>query len=57
MTRDNRDVWLDNAPVGTFDIELGAPAGYDATAHILFVCPNANRCSVLVAHQRQQNVI
>lgn len=48
MHRDNHDTWPDDAPIGTFDIELGGPEGYAATAHILFVCPNAKRCSVLL---------
>jgi hypothetical protein len=48
MNRDNRDTWPSDAPIGTFDIERGAPEGYAATAHILFVCPNGHRCSVLL---------
>lgn len=48
MQRDHRDEWPDGVPVGTFDIEMGAPSGYAATAHIIFVCPNAKRCSILL---------
>ncbi len=51
MVRDPRDVWPGEPPLGTFDIEMGAPAGYEATAHILFVCPNGHRCSVLLGPQ------
>lgn len=48
MKRDVRDEWPIDVPRGTFDIELGAPAGYDATAHIIFVCPSGKRCSLLI---------
>ena len=49
MVRDPRDEWPENEPVGSFDIELHGLQGYpDATGHILFVCPNAKRCSVLI---------
>lgn len=48
MRRDDRDEWPGNLPSGTFDIELGGVQGYPATAHIVFVCPNAQRCSVLL---------
>jgi hypothetical protein len=48
MQRDSRDEWPSGEPVGSFDIELGAPQSYDATAHILFVCPNGKRCAVLL---------
>lgn len=48
MIRDQRDEWPDNEPPGVFDIELHAPEGYQATAVLLFVCPNAKRCSVLL---------
>lgn len=52
MTRDERDVWPDDEPVGSFDIDLGGVQGYPgATAHILFVCPNGHRCGVLVGPQ------
>lgn len=49
MRLDERDVWPDDVPVGTFDIEVGGVQGYPgASAHITFVCPNHQRCSVLL---------
>jgi hypothetical protein len=49
MQRDARDVWPDDVPVGTFDIEPTRLAEYPAaTAHLLFVCPNNRRCAVLL---------
>jgi len=52
MVRDSRDVWPDNEPIGSFDIKLRGVQGYPgATAHILFVCPNGKRCSVLLGPQ------
>jgi hypothetical protein len=52
MQRDNRDVWPDDVPQGTFDIEDGGVQGYPgATAHITFVCPNGRRCSALLGPQ------
>ena len=52
MVRDPRDVWPDTEPVGSFDIELGSIEGYPgATGHIIFVCPNAKRCAVLLGPQ------
>jgi hypothetical protein len=48
MTRDPRDEWPSDEPIGSFDLEMGGPEGYQATAHILFVCPNGKRCSVLL---------
>lgn len=48
MKRDSRDVWPEDVPVGTFDIELGTIQGYASTAHIIFVCPNNKRCTVLL---------
>lgn len=52
MTRDDRDEWPSDEPVGSFDIEAGpghSVQGYPgATGHIIFVCPNGKRCSVLV---------
>lgn len=52
MNRDERDVWPDDVPVGSFDIELGGVEGYPAaTAHLLFVCPNGHRCAVLIGPQ------
>lgn len=52
MQRDDLDVWPDDVPVGTFDIEDGTVAGYPgATAHLMFVCPNNKRCAVLIGPQ------
>jgi len=52
MQLDERDVWPDDVPVGTFDIYLGGTEGYPAsTAHILFVCPNGKRCGVMLGPQ------
>ena len=52
MTRDDRDEWPDDVPVGTFDIEQGGVQGYpEATGHIMFVCPKGHRCGVLVGPQ------
>jgi hypothetical protein len=52
MTRDERDEWPSDEPVGSFDIDLGGVQGYPgATAHIIFVCPNGHRCGVLVGPQ------
>jgi hypothetical protein len=48
MHRDDGDIWPSDAPIGTFDIEMGGVTGYAATAHIIFVCPNARRCAVLL---------
>lgn len=49
MCRDKRDVWPDDVPVGTFDIEVGGMQGYpDCTAHIQFICPNNRHCAVLL---------
>lgn len=52
MVRDDRDVWPDDELVGSFDIEGGpghSVQGYPgANGHIMFVCPNGRRCSVLV---------
>jgi len=48
MTRDDRDEWPSDEPVGSFDIERGGVEGYAATAHIQFVCPNGKRCAVLL---------
>lgn len=49
MSRDDRDKWPRDVPIGTFDISLGGVQGYPASsAHILFVCPNGHRCSVLL---------
>jgi hypothetical protein len=52
LTRDDRDEWPDDVPIGTFSIELNGIEGYPgATAHILFVCPNRRRCCVLLGPQ------
>ena len=50
MSRDDRDEWPKDEPVGSFDIEpFNCPSEYPtATAHILFVCPNGRRCGVLL---------
>lgn len=45
-------IWPDDAPPGTFDIDVGGVQGYPgSTAHILFVCPNHRRCAVLMGPQ------
>ena len=52
MVRDPRDVWPADDPVGSFDIEPSKIEGYpEAVGHILFVCPNGQRCSVLLGRQ------
>lgn len=48
MQRDCRDEWPADEPIGSFDIDMGSTQGYANTAHILFVCPNGKRCSVLI---------
>lgn len=48
MIRDDRDIWPDDVPMGAFSIHMGAPAEYEATAHIIFVCPNGHRCGVFI---------
>lgn len=49
MHRDSRDEWPSDEPLGSFDIETGGVEGYPgSTAHIIFVCPNGKRCSVLL---------
>lgn len=48
MNRDTRDEWPDDVPIGTFDIEPGTIKDYAATAHMMFVCPNRQRCTVLL---------
>lgn len=49
MTRDAREAWPTDVPVGTFDIDLCTVARYPgATAHIIFVCPNGRRCGVFL---------
>ncbi len=52
LLRDARNEWPSNVPIGTFDIDLGTVAGYPgATAHLLFVCPQGQRCGVLLGPQ------
>lgn len=54
MTRDDRDEWPDDEPIGSFDIDLSPNGigGYPgATAHLLFVCPQGKRCGVLLGPQ------
>jgi hypothetical protein len=52
MVRNADDVWPDDAPPGTFDIEPCTIEGYPGvTAHLLFECPNRHRCGVLLAPQ------
>jgi hypothetical protein len=48
MTRDERDEWPKDEPVGSFDIGNGVADYPGSTGHILFVCPNGKRCSVLL---------
>ncbi len=49
MIRDARPEWPHDVPVGTFDIEINGVQNYpEATAHILFVCPQGHRCSALL---------
>jgi hypothetical protein len=49
MFYDPRDIWPEDVPIGTYDIELKGVEGYPgANAHIIFVCPNKKRCSILL---------
>lgn len=51
MIRDDRDEWPADEPIGSFDIEIATHGilGYlGASGHMLFVCPNNRRCSVLI---------
>lgn len=49
MRRDDRDIWPDDVPVGTFDIiEHGLKDSDGVTAHIMFVCPGSKRCGVFL---------
>lgn len=49
MQLDSNDEWPSTEPVGSFDINLGGVQGYpQSNAHILFVCPNKQRCGVLL---------
>lgn len=47
MVRDDRDEWPEDEPVGSFSIGNGVE-GYPTTGHIMFVCPNGRRCSLLL---------
>lgn len=55
MHRNDRDEWPAWVPIGTFDLEAGPGHGVQgypgASGHIIFVCPNGRRCSVLVGPQ------
>src|SRR6266853_6937893 len=49
MSRDTSDEWPSNEPIGSFDIGIRGVEGYPgSTAHIIFVCLNERRCSVLL---------
>jgi hypothetical protein len=48
MALDRRDVWPDDVPVGTFDIEEARLKGRPVTARIMFVCPAGKRCGVFL---------
>lgn len=49
MSRDSREEWPNDEPIGSFDIEQRGVQGYPGcTAHIIFVCPNQKRCVVLL---------
>lgn len=51
MQRDSRDEWPDSEAIGAFDIDVnthGIEGQPGATGHMIFVCPNGHRCSVLV---------
>ncbi len=52
MVRDDRDEWPADEQIGSFDIEASpghSVQGYPgANGHIIFVCPNNKRCSVLI---------
>ncbi len=53
MTRDERDEWPSDVPIGTFEITQNGVQGYpDAKAHILFVCPNQKRCAILLGDRQ-----
>ena len=52
MTRNENDEWPDDVPIGTFDLSGNGVEGYPgATGHIMFVCPNGKRCSLLLGPQ------
>jgi hypothetical protein len=44
MSRDTREAWPEDAPIGTFDI-----TGQPNQPRLHFVCPNRQRCTVLLA--------
>jgi len=48
MFRDSRAEWPADQPPGAFDIELGTVSGYASAAHMIFVCPNGKRCTILI---------
>lgn len=49
MTRDQRDEWPTDEPIGSFDIVQNGMQGYpEAKGHIIFVCPNGRRCVVVL---------
>lgn len=49
---DSRDEWPSDAPIGTFDITQHGVEGYPGvTAHMIFKCPNARHCAILLAPQ------
>lgn len=55
MIRDEKDIWEDTVPIGTFDILLseGGIGGYPwANGHIIFVCPNGRRCGGLIGKEQ-----
>lgn len=52
MQLDPRDVWPDDVPIGTFDIEPTMVEEYPGvTARMIFVCPNGRRCGLFLAPQ------
>lgn len=49
MLLDQRIEWPADVPVGTYDVTLNGVEGYpESNAHIMFVCPKGQRCSVLL---------
>lgn len=53
MHSDDRDEWPTDVSVGTFNIEPSRIEGYPgATAHMIFVCPQGRRCTVLLGPQQ-----
>jgi hypothetical protein len=53
MRRNAADVWPDDAPPGTFDIEACTVTGRGVTGRIAFVCPHGNRCGVYVGPESE----